>query len=303
MNLIERLPGTGEPLLSAPSSPSAEGGQSFALDYDFLSSQGFFTPKDKPQRLALELRAVKRRLLRRLAFKKAGTRRRPPSGEGVVASRQRNLVLTTSTRPAEGKTFTAINLALSLAIEEGIGVVLIDADVPRPKIMSHFGLSSGLGLTDLIARPGEVRLKDCLLRAEGVPLALLPEGEQPGSGAELFSREDAGVVLREISQRFADRIVIVDAPPVLATTEATILARYADEVCFVVEANGTPEPAVATALDELLDVNERVSLVLNRCLVSEPAIHYGSYEEYYYKGAGGARGAASGRNTERGTGR
>lgn len=283
MNLIERnLPHAGA---EAPARPARARpvGQPFDIDYAFLARQGFFTPKDRPQRLALEMRAIKRRLLRRLDFKKTGGRRRPAAGDGLVASRQRNVVLTTSTRPAEGKTFTAINLALSLAIEDKIGTVLIDADVPRPKIMSHFGLSAGPGLTDLIARPGEVRLGDCLLRAQDAPLCLLPEGEQGGSGTDLFSREEAGQVIRDLSARFADRIVIIDAPPVLATPEATILARHCDEVCFVVEANGTPEPAVATALDEVLDVTERVSLVLNKCLVSESAIHYGSYEEYYYR--------------------
>ena len=105
----------------------------------------------------------------------------------------------------------------------------------------------------------------------------------------LFSREEAGQLIRDLSARFADRIVIIDAPPVLATSEATILARHCDEVCFVVEANGTPEPAVATALDEVLDVTERVSLVLNKCLVAESAIHYGSYEEYYYRQDRGRR--------------
>ena len=286
MNLIERAAAAraGEARSRPPA--KAEIGTPFVIDEAFLRAQGFCVPSEKPQRLALEMRAMKRRLLRRLGFRKAGRRR---GGEGVVATRQRNVVLTTSTRPAEGKTFTAINLALSLALEDGIGVVLIDADVPRPKVLSHFGLSAETGLTDLIARPGEVRLADCLLRAKDAPLAILPEGSHSGSATELFSRDDAGAVLREVSQRFSDRIVIVDAPPVLATAEATILARMVDEVCFVVEANGTPEPAVAAALDEVLDVTDRISLVLNRCLVAESAIHYGSYEEYYYRTGRGDR--------------
>ena len=279
MNLIERAAESEAARAAGPTAAEAVG-VPFKIDTAFLARQGFYVPSEKPQRLALEMRAVKRRLLRRLGFRKAGRRK---GAEGVVAARQRNVVLTTSTRPAEGKTFTAINLALSLALEDGIGVVLIDADVPRPKVLSHFGLSAERGLTDMIVRPGEVRLADCLLRAQDAPLAILPEGSQPGSATEIFSRDEAGALIREISQRFSDRIVIVDAPPVLATAEATILARTVDEVCFVVEANGTPEPAVATALDELLDVTDRVSLVLNKCLVAESAIHYGSYEEYYYK--------------------
>lgn len=281
MNLIERSLAMGGP---APKATRAQPvGRPFDIDYARLAEQGFFTPRERAQRLTLEIRAIKRRLLRRLDFKKTGGRRKPLSGEGLVASRQRNVVLMTSTRPAEGKTFTAINLAMSLALEEKIGIVLVDADVPRPKVLNHFGLPPGPGVTDLIARPGEVRLADCLLRAQDAPLCLLPEGEAARSGAELFDTEEAAQLIRDLSARFADRIVIIDAPPVLATPEATILARHVDEVCFVVEANGTPEPAVATALDEVLDVTERVSLVLNKCLVSESAIHYGSYEEYYYR--------------------
>ena len=280
MNLIERA-AADQARTAVRRAVRQDVGAPFTIDERFLAQQGFLVPSDKPQRLALEMRAVKRRLLRRLGFRKAGRRR--GEGDGVVAARQRNVVLTTSTRPAEGKTFTAINLALSLAVEDGIGVVLIDADVPRPKVVSHFGLTAERGLSDLIMREGELRLSDCLLRAENVPLAILPEGSQPISGTDLFSRDAAAALIREVSQRFSDRIVIVDAPPVLATAEATILARMVDEVCFVVEANGTPEPAVATALDELLDVTDRVSLLLNRCLVAESAIHYGSYEEYYYK--------------------
>ena len=289
MNLIERA-ATAEPRRGAGAddrngamAPPRDVGEPFRIDEKFLARQGFFTPTEKPQRLALELRAVKRRLLRRLGFKKTGARRRSLGEDGVLSGPNRNVVLMTSTRPAEGKTFTAINLALSFAMEDGIGTVLVDADVPRPKVLSHFGLSAGPGLTDLIARPSDVKLQDCLLRAEDAPLSILSEGEYAGNAKELFLREETGAFIRELSQRFADRIVIIDAPPVLATAEASILARYVDEVCFVIEANGTPEPAVATALDEVLDVTDRVSLVLNRCLVAESAIHYGSYEEYYYK--------------------
>lgn len=258
--------------------PAAE---PFALDFDLLARQGFFHPSEKPLRLALELRAIKRRLLRRLKFQKRQASKGPRPVEGE--QRQPNLVLMTSTRPAEGKTFTSINLALSLAVEDNIGTILIDADVPRPKVRAHLGLPPTLGFTDLIDRRDELNMRECLRRDLKSPFALLPEGTWKGRATELYSREEAGAVLREISARFPERIIIVDAPPVLATPEAVILARHVDEVIFVVEANATPEPAVAAALDEILDVNPNVSLVLNRCLVSDGAIHYGSYEEYYYR--------------------
>lgn len=279
---IPQHPGAEDDLgLSPPQQRIAKAAAPFAIDIPLMRSQGFFTPTDKPERLALELRAIKRRLLRRLKFQKTSTRRR--RGNRPNEERQANVVLTTSTRPAEGKTFTSINLALSFALEDNIGTVLVDADVPRPKVLSHFGLPQTEGITDLIDRPGEVHLRECLRREANSPLAILPQGLFQGRATELFSRDEAGEFIKDLSARFPDRLIIIDAPPVLATPEAVILAKHVDEVVFVVEANETPEPAVATALDEVLDANERVSLVLNRCMVAESAIHYGSYEEYYYK--------------------
>ncbi|WOI52526.1 hypothetical protein [Parvularcula sp. LCG005] len=260
----------------------AEPLEPFDIDLEGLARQGFFTPSDRPERLSLELRAIKRRLLRRLKFRKIASRRREPVMNEQM-QRPSNLVLTTSTRPAEGKTFTSINLALSLALEDNIGVVLVDADLPRPKVLSHFGLKGGRGLSDLIDQPGDVHLRECLLRERNSPLAILPQGQFDGSAIDLFSREETSLFLHDLSNRFPDRLIIIDAPPVLATPEAVALAPHVDEIVFVVEANETPEPAVATALDELLDVNERISVVLNRCLVTENAIHYGSYKEYYYR--------------------
>ena len=90
-------------------------------------------------------------------------------------------------------------------------------------------------------------------------------------------------LVRELSLRFPDHLIIFDTPPVLATPEAVTIAKHVDEVIFVVEASATPEPAVAAALEEVLDVQPRISLILNRCLVPERASEYGSYEEYYYK--------------------
>lgn len=252
--------------------------ESFSIDFAKMRQQGFYVPTEKAERLPLQLRAIKRRLLRRLKFQKVSNRRQTAAGDET--GRPMNVVLTTSTRPAEGKTFTSINLAMSLAVEDNIGTILVDADALRPKVLNHFGLERGLGFTDLIDQP-DLSIKQCLLREKTYPFAILPEGEFQGRTVDLFSREEVADRIREISMRFPDRIIIVDAPPVLAAPDAVLLAQHVDEVLFVVEANATPESAAATALDELLDVNEKVSLILNRALVVESAIHYGSYKEYY----------------------
>ena len=251
--------------------------ETFELDVAFMASQGFLVPNTKDKRLALEMRAVKRRLLRRLNFyrtENAGRRRPTPSGP------VRNTVLFSSTRPAEGKTFSAINLALSLALEENISVLLIDADVPRPKIFQHFGLEVRTGLTDIVMDKSRA-LDELVVQERDYPLSLLSQGIADVNPVELFASEEMAEFVENLSRRYPDRIIIFDAPPVLATPEAVVLARHVHETVFLVEANETPEPAVAIALEELLDNNENVSLILNKCLAPQAASHYGSYEEYY----------------------
>ena len=250
----------------------------FDLNDEWLEALGHYHTGACSTQLALELRAVKRRLLRRLGFLRAVGDRKVFHMPG----RQRNLILVTSTRAGEGKTFSAVNLALSLAMEDQIETLLVDADVPRPKVRSRLGLPSGLGLTDCLLNPA-LNVSSLCYRANQAPLTVLPEGSPADRATELFATDASQRLWSALSSANRDRLVIMDAPPVLATTEAVVLAKYADEIVFVVEANATPEPAVAAAVDELLDVNPNVSLVLNRCLIGSGGSHYKSYE-YYDRG-------------------
>ncbi len=251
--------------------------QLFDIDFDRLIDQGLFAPSDGASQLELELRAVKRRLLRRIGFLRSGGTARLLRRAG----RQRNIILVASARPGEGKTFTALNLALSLALEDEINVLLVDADTPRPKVMSHFGLEKGLpGLTDRLLDPA-LPLSDLLWKARQANLSILPEGSWVNRAGELFASGEAKHLFSQLSTYQPDGLVIIDAPPVLAMTDTVLLAKHVDEIIFVVEADATPQPAVASAVDELLDVNPNVSLLLNRCLINAGGSHYGSYKEYY----------------------
>lgn len=279
MGLIEKASGGRDSLAAteptlAPESPHAAPSL-FDLDFAALAAAGFYTPAARSERLSLELRAIKRRLLRRMGLRTAAGDRK------IIrrAGRNRNLVVVTSTRPGEGKTFCAINLALSLAFEEEMEVLLVDADLSRPKIRSHFGIPECAGLTDRI-QDTTLSVTSLCWRARQAPLTLLPEGRADGRPIDLFSAAEAQRLFAELSSRRSGRIVIVDAPPVLATEEASVIAREADEVLFVVEADHTPEPAAAAALDELLEANANVSLVLNRCLIGAGSSYYGSYDDY-----------------------
>ncbi len=275
MSVVEKAAALKERPAEAPANDACGRPHSFSLDHARLAELGMYRPDAASSQLALELRAVKRRLLRRLGYLRASGERQAYRMPG----RQRNLILVTSTRASEGKTFSAANLALSLAFEDQIETLLIDADIPRPKVRSRFSLPSGPGLTDKLVNPA-MNLHAMQHRVVGAPLTILPEGARIDRVSELFAGEECQRLLTALSTEIPDRLVIIDAPPVLATTEAVILAKYVDEIIFVVEANATPEPAVASAIDELLDVNPNVSLMLNRCLFGSGGSHYGSYDYY-----------------------
>ena len=251
--------------------------QPFSIDFERLETFGHFNPNQLSSPLAMELRAVKRRLLRRLGFLRASGDRQAFRMPG----RQRNVVLVTSTQAGEGKTFCAVNLAMSLALEDQVDTVLIDADVPRPKVRARFELEKAPGLTDCLldATPWTSVART----AKEGPLTVLGEGRSIDRSAELFASEACRRLITEISGAKNEGLVLIDAPPALAMTDAVVLAKYVDEVVFVVEANETPEPAIAAALDELLDVNPNVSLILNRCLIGATGSSYSSYD-YYGRG-------------------
>lgn len=279
MGVIEKAGGIDARLGAAEeaaSRPKADGEpRRFDLDFMALAAQGFYAPSDNASRLSLELRSVKRALLRRLGLRNAvGERRMIRKG-----GRQRNLVLVTSTRAGEGKTFCAMNLALSLACEDEISALLVDGDIQRPKIRAHLGLPETPGLSDRILDP-TLTDGETMFRARQVPLAVLSEGAPVDRASELLSSAEAQRLFTGLSMAEAGRLVIIDAPPVLATTEALVLARHVDEVVFIVEADATPEAAVSAALDELVDANPNVSLLLNRCLIGASGAYYGAYERY-----------------------
>ena len=248
------------------------------LDYGHLAQQGLFVPTSKPERLPQELRAIKRRLLRRLKYYKNDLSGRK-SKRSILGAQSRRRVLMTSTSPAEGKTFTAINLALSLAIEDGINVLLVDTDMPRPRVFKYLNLPSLPGLSDKLRKP-DLPLSDIVVKVRGHSLLLLSEGQQRDIPRDVFERGEMARVVQELTTAYPDHLIIFDAPPILAAPEAALLAQHADEVVFVVKANNTPESAIAAALEEVLEFNDSISLVLNQALVPGKFSHYGSYGEY-----------------------
>ncbi|MCB2114054.1 MAG: hypothetical protein R3C42_05265 [Parvularculaceae bacterium] len=277
MGLIDKAIGAGADAAANDRKIVAlEGVREFEIDFAALRAKGVYTDAAREEAQAFELRAIKRRLLRRLGFlRRAGRDRRLLAGDG----RNRNVVLVTSTKPGEGKSFAAVNLAMSLALEERIPVFLVDGDPARPRLRSYFGFGEGKGLTDFIRDPA-TSLAAVARKAAGVPLTFIGEGGAAANATDLFGSIEARRVFASLSALCPEGIVLVDSPPMLATTETLALARCADEVVFVVEADSTVRPAVAAALDDLLDINPNVSLLLNRCLVPAGGSHYAAYEYY-----------------------
>ena len=251
--------------------------QEFDIDFERLSKFGFITPKARRSRISEEFRLIKRRLMQRMTLNaKAKGARRQRGREHVI--------LVTSARPSEGKSFVAVNLALSIILDEGLNVMLVDADVARPSISNIFGLRNDLpGLTDLLLGE-ENRLSDVLLRETSNPLSLLAAGGSVASATDLFGGEDMRQLVTDISSRYTDRIIIFDAPPLLASTEPVALAEHAGQVVLVVDAERTSRAAIDSALD-LLETDQNVNLVLNKTSVGNRTEQFGSYYEAYNQAA------------------
>src|SRR4051812_1765879 len=221
------------------SSPSAEQGAAASrrveLNLSQIAAAGIVTPDAPRSRVADEFRVVKRPLL-------ANAARR-----GDAAVRNGNLIMITSALPREGKSFTAVNLAMSRAMEMDRTVLLVDADVARPSLPALLGLPPARGLLDLLV-DDSVDVSDVLLRTNVEKLSILPSGTQHVRATELLASEAMNRLLEEMAHRYSDRIIIFDSPPLLMTTEARVLATHMGQVVVDVQAQRTAHADVQHAL-------------------------------------------------------
>ena len=228
------------------------------VSLDNLAEGGFIVPGTPPTALAEEMRIVKRQLL-----------------AGVGVGVEGRSVLVCSARPDEGKTFCAINLALSLAAEKDLEVVLIDADVAKPEILSTLGLESGPGLLDAIADPA-LDVEACLIHTDVAHLAVLPAGGPTNDATELLASARTRTVLDRLRLVDPRRILIFDSPPALAASPAAVLAMQCGQAVFVVRAERTSEADLREAL-ELLSACPRPQLLLNGVEFGSGNRRFGSY--------------------------
>lgn len=195
-------------------------------------------------------------------------------GQGADAAPGGNVVMVTSAVAGEGKTFCSVSIAMSIAMERDRRVLLVDADLQRPRIAQVLGVPGGPGLTDLLENPS-LELSDVLLKTDVSRLSVLPAGSRHQYGTELLASDAMKNLVLELSERYPDRIVLFDSPPLLAATQAVVLAGLAGQIVVVVGAGSTSQEAVSEAL-ALVDAQKPVGLVLNRYpRMFQPEYYYG----------------------------
>ena len=233
------------------------------IDLERLQKAGMVTPNCERTPVAEEFRFIKRPLLGKALYK----------GEGAI--RHGNLIMVTSSLPGEGKTFCSINLAMSIAMEMDHTVLLVDADVARPSVLPALGLEAEAGLMDLL-RDDSLDLADVLLRTNVDRLSILPAGNSQKNATELLASQNMKALLDDIANRYADRIVIFDSPPLLLTSEARVLAEQMGQIVMVVEAEKTTQNALKDALRRI-ESCANVSLIYNKGRTFAEPESYGYY--------------------------
>jgi len=254
----------------------ARSSRTIEIDLNRLRMAGMVVPNSETSRIAEEFRIIKRPLLLK-AFAK-----------GPERIDNGHVIMVTSARPNEGKSFIALNLAMSFASEPNLNVLLVDADFHNPTVPLGLDFKSDRGLIDALLDE-KVDLSDLLLRTNLGNLTILPAGRRHPNATELLASKRMAQLVDEIARRYSDRVVVFDSPPVLASSEPGVLALHVGQVAFVVEAESTGRRAVEEALNMITGC-KNINLVLNKRRGWMGSEQFGSYYGYggYYGNSSGA---------------
>ncbi|MDD5330805.1 MAG: XrtA-associated tyrosine autokinase [Sulfuricella sp.] len=214
-----------------------------------LHKAGMITPDGEKSQIAEEFRLIKRPLITNVFNQTAPIK-------------NANLIMVTSSLPGEGKSFCAINLAMSIAMEMDHTVLLVDADVAKPSLPGLLGLKAEKGLMDVLL-DDELQLCDVMIKTNVEKLTVLPAGRGNRYATEMLASEAMTRLLQEMANRYRDRVIIFDSPPLLATTEARVLAAHMGQIVMVVEAEKTTHDQLQDALAQI-ESCDVVGLVLNK---------------------------------------
>lgn len=220
------------------------------IDLRAMAASRLVTPDAPRSQIAEEYRVIKRPLIDNAM------------GRGAAPIPYGNLIMVSSALPREGKSFTAVNLAMSIATELNNTVMLVDADVARPSVLRMLGLPPSQGLLDVLTNDVP-DVAGVLLRTNIENLTILPGGTAKEHATELLASEAMSRLLDEMSRRYADRIIVFDSPPLLLTTEARTLATHMGQIVLVVRAEQTSHAEVKQALAAIESCDVKL-LLLNQ---------------------------------------
>jgi protein-tyrosine kinase len=247
-------------------SPAKTSRQMLNIDLASLSERNFVSMATERRLIYEEFRVIKRKLINN-AFGSLSTTLKHP-----------NLILVTSSRPGEGKTFTSVNLALSIALEQDKTVLLVDADVLRPNVSRTLEISTQLGLTDYLSS-NDVDVADIIYSTNVERLKIITAGKPHHLSTELLASDKMLELVQEFASRYPDRIVIFDAPPLLGVNETCVMAGMCGQAVVVLEENKTKLHELDKALS-LLPKELAVGFVINKAYYSRDK-GYGYGYGYY----------------------
>jgi exopolysaccharide/PEP-CTERM locus tyrosine autokinase len=232
------------------------------VDRAALRAAGLLPPEHQERQIAGDYRQIKRPLIA------------TATGRGAPQVPNGNVIMVASALPGEGKTFTSVNLAMSIARERDVQVVLVDADVAKPHISRTLGIDGEKGLLDLLSDEA-LDVETLLFSTDVQGLSILPAGLQSDTATELLASTRMEQLLATMSANDPRRIIVLDSPPLLLTSEARVLSAAAGQVVVVVRAGYTAQQAVLDAIGYLGD-HGSISLILNQS--------QGTASEGYYHG-------------------
>lgn len=263
-----------EPVYSASSEEQAVTGDSqghkpsIVLDLKILEQKNFVSLSSERRLINEEYRVIKRKLISNAFGALSGTLKHP------------NLILVSSSRPGEGKTFSAINLALSIALEQDKTVLLVDSDVLRPSVSKTLNIHHDIGLTDYLLS-SDIKVSDIILSTNVDRLKIITAGRPHHLSTELLASERMLMLVNEFASRYSDRIVIFDAPPLLGVNETAVMASMCGQAVVVVEENHSKLAEIEQAV-ALLPKDIAIGFLINKAHRNQGK----GYGYGYYYGAG-----------------
>lgn len=260
------LAAAAQPVRSAQQPVHPDDARFLHIDLRKLYSEGYVVPDGVSNRIAEEFRVIKRTLLLN-AFPRTG-----------VKDPKSHVIMITSAKPGEGKTFTAINLGMSIASEPDLNVLLIDTDSHNQDMEQRLGIKDRKGLIDVLAGDG-LSISDVMLRTNIPNLTVVPCGQRHSMETELMASQRMTDMVDDIARRYSDRVIIFDTVPALASSVAGVLALHVGQVVIVVEAEVTQRQAIEETV-ALVSGCKNVSLMLNKCRYQDT----GGFGYYGYYG-------------------